>query len=170
MSVLKVLTEPDPRLHRKAQPVAQVDGEIRQLMDDMVETMHAEDGVGLAAIQVGVEKRVVVINVDSTADDPGTTYKMANPEIIWIAENKVDSQEGCLSVPDVWAPVKRATKVRVTYLDENNQSQQLEAEGLLAYCIQHEIDHLNGVLFIEHLSRLKRELILQRLRKRKLRS
>lgn len=165
MALLKVLEIPDPRLRLKAEPVAAVDSEIRRLMDDMLETMYKEDGVGLAAIQVGVQKRVIVIDIEYGANTPKKSYKMANPEIIWLSEELQALTDGCLSVPGQWVTLKRAAAVHVTYLDENNKPQKIEATGLFAYCIQHEIDHLNGILFIDHLSNLKRSLLIKKLEK-----
>lgn len=166
MTILKVLTAPDPRLKVVAKPIEQVDGEIRQLMDDMLETMYANDGVGLAATQVGVAKRVIVMDInfgqESLKPHP---LKMANPEILWTSEELQTLNEGCLSVPEQRAVVSRPAEVTVRYLDENNVAQELQADGDLACCIQHEIDHLNGMLFIDHLSRLKRELIMKRISK-----
>ncbi len=166
MTVLKVLTAPDPRLKVVAQPIERVDDGIRQLMDDMLETMYAHDGVGLAATQVGVAKRVIVMDIhfgnESLKPYP---LKMANPEILWHSEDQQTLNEGCLSVPEQRAVVSRPAVVTVRYLDENNVTQELQADGDLACCVQHEIDHLNGVLFIDHLSRLKRDLIMKKLMK-----
>jgi peptide deformylase len=166
MTVLTILEIPDARLRRKAQAVASVTEEIRGLMNDMTETLYAcDNSVGLAAIQVGVEHRVIVIDANQTESGPGHLYKMANPEIIWSSEEKVPSPEGCFSIPGCYADVMRPAAVHATYLDENNQPQKVEATGLLATCIQHEIDHLDGILFIDHLSALKRERILKKLQK-----
>jgi peptide deformylase len=166
MTILKVLTAPDPRLKVVAKPIEQVDEGIRRLMDDMLETMYANDGVGLAATQVGVAKRVIVMDInfgqESLKPHP---LKMANPEILWTSEEMQTLNEGCLSVPEQRAVVSRPAEVTVRYLDENNVNQELQADGDLACCIQHEIDHLNGMLFIDHLSRLKRELIMKRISK-----
>ena len=160
MTRLTVLTVPDPRLRIKAQPIAAVDDEIRKLMDDMLETMYDEDGIGLAAIQVNVQKRVMV--VDLGEDRQEKPLFIANPELLWTSEEMQVTQEGCLSVPSQYDEVIRPLSVRLKYLDENNQSQILEASGLLADCIQHEIDHLNGKLFVDHLSPLKKKMALAR--------
>lgn len=160
MTRLTVLTVPDPRLRIKAQPIAAVDDEIRKLMDDMLETMYDEDGIGLAAIQVNVQKRVMV--VDLGEDRQEKPLFIANPELLWTSEEMQVTQEGCLSVPSQYDDVIRPLSVRLKYLDENNQSQILEASGLLADCIQHEIDHLNGKLFVDHLSPLKKKMALAR--------
>lgn len=166
MARLTVLTVPDSRLRIKAEPVAQVDDSIRQLMADLMETMYAEDGAGLAATQVGINKRVIVFDISDTFPDL-PPMKMANPEIIWHSKETVTSAEACLSVPDQFANVKRFQAVRVRYLDENNQEQELEGEDLLAKCLQHEIDHLDGVVYIDYLSSLKRQLIIQKVQKLK---
>lgn len=167
MALLTILTEPDPRLHVRAKPVDVVDNEIRQLMEDMLETMYANDGIGLAATQVGINKRVIVMDVEEDDNTTRHLLKMANPEILTVSEEKTPLNEGCLSVPELRAEVIRPSTVRVRYLDENNQLQEQEASGYLAKCIQHEIDHLNGILFIDHLSRLKREMMLKKLAKHK---
>ncbi|MBX3457552.1 MAG: peptide deformylase [Candidatus Paracaedibacteraceae bacterium] len=166
--ILTVLKEPDPRLHIKAKPIQAVDDSIRQLMDDMLETMYQEDGIGLAATQVGVDKRVIVIdlNAGSEEDEPDVHF-MANPEVLWQSEETSTCKEGCLSVPETRADVTRPARVKVRYLDRNNQVHEFDADGLMATCIQHEIDHLDGILFIDHLSKLKQELIRNKLKKLK---
>ena len=166
MSLLTVLTAPDPRLKVKAKPVARVDAAVRKLMDDMLATMYAAPGIGLAAPQVGVAKQVIVIDV-AAKDEPPAPLRMANPEIIWKSEEQVTFEEGCLSVPEHYADVKRPARIRVRYLDHENEIRELDAEGLLATCIQHEMDHLNGVLFIDKISSLKRGMILRKLAKAK---
>jgi peptide deformylase len=166
MARLTVLTVPDPRLRIKADAVNQVDDEIRRLMADMMETMYAEEGVGLAATQVGISKRVIVFDLSETYKDL-PPMKMANPEIIWHSDETVIEPEGCLSVPDQRADVKRSKAVKVRYLDEHNKSQELEAEDLLAKCLQHEIDHLDGIVYIDYLSTLKKQLIIQKVQKLK---
>lgn len=165
MAILPVLKAPDPRLKVKADPVEKVDDAIRTLMDDMLETMYANDGMGLAATQVGVHKRVVVMDFQEKEGEPPCVLKMANPEIIWKSNDKVMGVEACLSVPDQQASVERCVAVKVRYLDEDNKQQERETDGILAVCIQHEIDHLDGILYIDHLSRLKREIILSKLMK-----
>jgi len=164
--LLTVLTAPDPRLKIKAKPVESVNDDIRQLMDDMLETMYANEGMGLAATQVGVDKRVVVI--DLNAGEEGVEpdiIKLANPEIIWSSEETAIVNESCISVPNQYGAVDRPTKVKIRYLDENNTLQEKEVDDIFARCIQHEIDHLDGILYIDRLSRLKREIILRKLLK-----
>lgn len=168
MAILTILTEPDPRLRKIADPISSITPEIRKLMDDMIETMYANDGLGLAATQVGVLKRVIVMDLNAGEENlPPHIYKMANPEIIWSSDEMSILNEACLSVPAQRAPVERPVAIKVRYIDENNMTQELDAEGLLATCIQHEIDHLNGTLFIDYLSRLKRDMILTKLTKLK---
>ena len=166
MAVLPIITAPDPRLKVQAKPVEKVDAAMRRLMDDMLETMYVAPGIGLAAPQVGVAKRVIVIDVADKGQPPHP-YRMANPEIVWTSEERGVYEEGCLSVPEHYAEVERASKVRVRYLDEQNEIREIEAEGLLAVCLQHEIDHLGGTLFVDHLSALKRGMILRKLGKAK---
>jgi len=166
MAKLPILTAPDPRLKRRAKAVEKVDDRIRKLMDDMLETMYAAPGIGLAAPQVGVLERVIVVDVAREDEEP-QPLRMANPEILWQSEELSAYDEGCLSLPDQFAEVIRPKKVRVRYLDQDNEIRELEAEGLLATCIQHEIDHLNGTLFVDHLSALKRNMILKKLVKQR---
>ena len=166
MSILKIITAPDPRLARTAEPVAEVDAAVRKLMDDMLATMYAAPGIGLAAPQVGVNKRVLVLDISRDPKKP-EPLRVANPEIVWASDEKAAYEEGCLSLPDQFADVIRPTSVRVRYLDENNAPQEIEATGLLATCLQHEMDHLTGVLFVDHISTLKRSMILRRLQKLK---
>ncbi|HEY4136120.1 MAG TPA: peptide deformylase [Alphaproteobacteria bacterium] len=166
MAVLPILIAPDPRLKVKAKPVAKVDAAVRKLMDDMLETMYVAPGIGLAAPQVGVAKQVVVVDVAEKGEPPHP-YRMANPEIVWRSEETAVCEEGCLSVPEYYADVERAARVRVRYLDEQNEIREIEADGLLSVCIQHEIDHLSGTLFVDHLSALKRGMILRKLGKAK---
>jgi peptide deformylase len=166
MAQLPILVAPDPRLQKKSDPVAKVDAEIRQLMSDMLETMYKAPGIGLAAPQVGVLKRVIVLDI-APEDAPPAPLKMANPEIVWVSDDDASYNEGCLSVPEHYADVVRPAACRVRYLDENNEAKELEADGLLATCVQHEIDHLDGVLFIDHLTSLKRNIILRKLLKAK---
>jgi peptide deformylase len=166
MAILPILTAPDPRLKKKAKAVAAVDDAVRRLMDDMLATMYAAPGIGLAAPQVDVLKRIVVLDV-AGKDEPRRPLRMANPEIVWAADEDVSYEEGCLSIPDHYAEVPRPKAVRVRYLDYDNKHQELVAEGLLATCLQHEMDHLDGILFVDHLSALKRNMILRRLLKEK---
>jgi len=166
MAVLPIITAPDPRLKTQAKPVDKVDAQVRKLMDDMLETMYVAPGIGLAAPQVGVAKRIIVLDVADKGELP-RPYRMVNPEILWRSDEMATYEEGCLSVPDYYADVERAARVRVRYLDEQNEIRELEAEGLLAVCIQHEIDHLAGTLFVDHISALKRGIILRKLGKAK---
>jgi peptide deformylase len=166
MAVLEVLVAPDPRLKTKARPVGRVDDKIRALMDDMVETMYAAKGIGLAAPQVGVAKRVIVMDL-AREGEPATPRKFVDPEIVWASEETVPCEEGCLSVPDQYAEVERPKAVRVRYRDENDEVREIDCEGLLAVCIQHEMDHLEGVLFVDYLSALKRSMILRKVQKAK---
>jgi peptide deformylase len=165
--LLPILKEPDARLRIKARPVDKVDDEVRQLMDDMLETMYHDEGIGLAATQIGSDKRVIVIDLNSGTEEKPEVFYMANPEILWQSDEKSSLQEGCLSVPEIRAEVSRPAHIKVRYLDRNNKQIELDADGLLATCIQHEIDHLNGVLFIDYLSRLKQDLIQKKLKKLK---
>ena len=164
MAPRPVLIAPDPRLKAVSLPVAGVDGEIRRLADDMLESMYAADGIGLAAIQIGVPRRVLVLDLarKETRQEPRV---FVNPKILWSSDETALCEEGCLSVPDIWEEVERPAQIRAEYLDGDGKLQTLEAEGLLATCLQHEIDHLEGVLFVDHLSRLKRAMALKRLAK-----
>jgi peptide deformylase len=164
MAVRPILTAPDPRLKKKSLPVAAVDEDVRQLMDDMLETMYAAPGIGLAAPQVGVLKRVVVLHIDREDTKVGPLF-MANPEIVEASDEDATYEEGCLSVPDHYSDVVRPAQVTVRYLDRDGGQKELACEGLLATCVQHEIDHLDGILFIDHLSALKRNMILRKLLK-----
>lgn len=166
MAVLPIITAPDPRLKVTCEPVAAVDGTIAKLMDDMLDTMYLAPGIGLAAPQVGVTKRVLVVDV-SPKDGPRDPIRMANPEIVWRSDELTVYEEGCLSLPDQYADVERPQKIRFRYLDETGVLQEREAEGLLATCIQHEIDHLDGIIFVDRLSALKRRMILRKLAKLK---
>ena len=168
MALLPILTAPDPRLKQEAAPVARVDDEVRQLMDDMLETMYAAPGIGLAAPQVGVLKRVITVDVSPREEgaEPAP-LQMANPEIIEVSDEDITWNEGCLSVPEHYADVVRPAGCRVRYLDREGEIREIAAEGVLAVCIQHEIDHLDGILFIDHISALKRNMILRKLLKEK---
>lgn len=166
MSLLPIITAPDPRLKLKSTPVAAVDREVRRLMDDMLETMYAAPGIGLAAPQVGVLRRIIVLDV-ARDDEPRRTLKIANPEILWRSSEKATFNEGCLSLPEHYADVSRPARIRLRYLDYENELREIDVEGLLATCIQHEMDHLEGVLFVDHLSALKRNIILRKLGKLK---
>ena len=161
MALRPILILPDPKLRLVSEPVAAIDGEIRRLADDMFETMYDAPGIGLAAIQVGVPKRVVTIDV-AKKDAPREPQVFINPEIVSSSEEKSVYEEGCLSIPDIHEDVERPTRVRVRYLDLDGTAHEVEADGLLAICLQHEIDHLNGVLFIDHISKLKRDRTLKK--------
>jgi len=162
MARLDILHFPDPRLRNKAQPVVQVDDAIRALLDDMFETMYDAPGIGLAATQVNVAKRIAVIDISLQNNEP---LCLINPEILRHGDDLVQTEEGCLSVPDIFERVERAEQLQVRALDRMGQPFELEASGLLAICIQHEIDHLNGKLFVDYLSGLKKERIRKRLEK-----
>jgi peptide deformylase len=163
MSLLTILRYPDPRLHKVAKSVAQVDERVRRLIDDMFETMYASRGIGLAATQVDVHERLLVIDVSEDRSDP---LVLINPRIVAASAERVVGDEGCLSVPAVYDKVERHAQVRVEALDRNGQRYEFEAEGLLAVCVQHEMDHLMGKVFVEYLSALKRNRIRSKLVKR----
>ena len=166
MAILPIITAPDPRLKIKARPVAAVDDSVRRLMDDMLETMYHAIGVGLAAPQVGVAQRVLVIDCARDGEPP-QAMRVANPEILWRSEKLLVANEGCLSLPEHYAEVQRPEAIRLRYLDHENEIREIEATGLLATCLQHEVDHLDGVLFVDHISTLKRGMILRKLAKTK---
>jgi peptide deformylase len=166
MALLPILTAPDPALKKISAPVKQVDTGIRKLMDDMLETMYRAPGIGLAAPQVGVLKRVIVLDIAREGEEP-QPLRLANPEIVWVSDQDATYNEGCLSVPEHYADVVRPAACRVRYLDQENKQREIAAEGLLATCLQHEIDHLDGILFIDHLTSLKRNIILRKLLKAK---
>ena len=164
MAVRTILTAPDPRLKKKSKPVASVDAGVRQLMDDMLETMYDAPGIGLAAPQVGELRRVIVLDIDREEVKTGPLF-MANPEIIAASDEDLTYEEGCLSVPEHYSDVVRPARVTVRYLDRDGATREMACEGLLATCVQHEIDHLDGILFIDHISSLKRNMILRKLLK-----
>jgi peptide deformylase len=161
MAIRPILVLPDPKLRQVSEPVARVDDATRQLMDDMVETMHDAPGIGLAAIQIGVPKRIVVLDL-AKKDEPPQPQYFVNPEIVWSSEEKSAYEEGCLSIPESYEEVERPARVRARYLDRDGAPQEIEVEGLAATALQHEIDHLNGVLFIDHISRLKRDRVIKK--------
>lgn len=165
MAILPIIQLPDPRLRRVSKPVERVDAEILQLLDDMLETMYEAPGVGLAAIQVAVAKRLIVIDTAKSEEEPRRPMFFINPEIVWVSEELSVYQEGCLSVPEYFDEVERPARARARYLDRNGKAQEVEADGLLATVLQHEIDHLEGGLFIDHLSRLKRERVIKKFTK-----
>jgi peptide deformylase len=166
MAIREIIEAPDPRLKVISEPVSAVDDKLRQLMDDMLETMYAAPGIGLAAVQVGVPKRLLILDVSSDEEEPQARY-FVNPEIVWTSDELAVYNEGCLSLPEYYAEVERPDACRVEYLDYDGNPQTLEASGLLATCIQHEFDHLEGILFVDHLSSLKRDMILRKLAKAK---
>ena len=164
MSVMPIVQVPQSVLRQVAQPVDDITDEILQLADDMAETMYEAPGIGLAANQVGVLKHVIVMDC-ARNDEPPALWKMINPEIKWHSDDNTMMEEGCLSIPGHNAEVLRPSEVHVSYLDIKGQMQEMQATGLMAACVQHEIDHLNGVLFLEHLSRLKRDMIMRKVLK-----
>ena len=166
MALRQILTEPNRALREKSHPVEKVDDDLQKLMDDMLETMYAAPGIGLAAIQVGVPKRIIVIDI-AQKDGPRNPMFFINPEIITKSTNNSTYEEGCLSVPGQFAEIERPDKCHVKYLDYNGVPQEIKAEGMLATCIQHEMDHLEGILFIDYLSKLKQSMIIKKLSKQK---
>ena len=166
MTIRKILTEPDPFLRQKSKPVEKVDDSIRKIMDDMLETMYQAPGIGLAAIQIGIPKRIIVLDISKDPEKKEPMY-FINPEKLYTSEDQATYEEGCLSVPGQFAEIDRPDKCHIKYLDYNGDSKELKAEGLLATCIQHEIDHLEGILFIDYLSKLKRSMITKKLSKQK---
>jgi peptide deformylase len=166
MTIRPILTAPDPRLKAVSEPVGRVDDEIRRLVDDLVDSMYAADGIGLAAVQIGVPKRILVMDLDQREGEKNP-LAFINPKIIWASDEMATFQEGCLSVPEIWEDVERPARIRASYLDRDGNAQELEADGLLATCLQHEMDHLEGILFLDHLSKLKRSMLLRKLAKAK---
>jgi peptide deformylase len=166
MALREILTVPNPILKQKSAPVAHVDDALRALMDDMLETMYAAPGIGLAAVQIGEPVRIIVMDLAREGEDPQPRY-FINPEILWSSDEIMANEEGCLSVPDIYDEVDRPSRVRLKYLNYAGEPVEEEAEGLYAVCIQHEMDHLEGVLFIDHLSRLKRDRAVQKVKKQK---
>ena len=166
MTKRPIITAPDPRLQAVSTDVEKVDSEIRKLVGDMAESMYAADGIGLAAVQIGVPKRVIVIDLDQK-EGKKNPRAFINPRILWASEEMAVFEEGCLSVPEIWDDVERPARIKAEYLDIDGKKVELEADGMLATCLQHEMDHLNGVLFIDHLSRLKRSMAIKKLTKAK---
>ncbi len=167
MSKLDIIIAPDPILRTTAEPISEVNSSIQALMEDMLKAMYDAQGIGLAANQVGLAKRVMVMDVADEADEKESPnpLMMANPELIWTSEEDSSYEEGCLSLPGQIAEVVRPAEVKLKYLDQNNTLQEIQAGGLLATCIQHELDHLNGILFVDHISRLKRDMIMRKVKK-----
>jgi peptide deformylase len=164
MTVRPIIKLPDPRLRLVSARVEKIDRELHALLDDMLETMYAAPGIGLAAIQIGIAQRAIVADV-AKGEEPPAPLCLVNPEVVWASTEKRVYEEGCLSIPEVFEDVERPERVRVRYRDRDGALQEVEANGLLATCLQHEIDHINGVLFIDHLSRLKRERVVKKARK-----
>ena len=166
MALREIITVPNPLLKQVSTPVEAVDDELRALMDDMLETMYDAPGIGLAAVQIGVPKRVIVMDLSRGEGERAPRY-FVNPEITWRSEETQPYEEGCLSVPEIYDEVERPAKVKLRYLNYQGETIEEEAEGVFAVCIQHEMDHLDGVLFIDHLSRLKRDRAVQKVKKAK---
>ena len=158
----KILTEPDPILRKKCEPLEKVDTETKKLMDDMLETMYAAPGIGLAAIQVGILKRLVVIDISKGEEEKKPIF-LINPQIIHQSKKTSIYEEGCLSLPGQFAEIERPAECTLKYIDYNGKEKELKADGLLATCVQHEVDHLNGILFIDYLSKLKKDMIIKKL-------
>ncbi len=166
MSKRNIVIEPDPILRKKSDPIEKVDQNLRKLLDDMLETMYAAPGIGLAAIQIGIPKRVIVIDV-SKEDNKKKPIYLINPEITFTSKNTSVYEEGCLSLPGHFAEIERPSECHLSYIDYEGKQKKLKANGLLATCIQHEVDHLNGVLFIDYLSKIKKDMIIKKLIKHK---
>lgn len=164
MALREIITVPNPLLKQVSQPVDVVDDDLRALMDDMLETMYDAPGIGLAAIQIGVPKRVIVMDLSREGEEKQPRY-FVNPEITWASEETAPYEEGCLSVPEYFDEVERPARVKLRYLNYQGEQVEEDADGLFAVCIQHEMDHLEGVLFIDHLSRLKREQAVKKVKK-----
>ena len=164
MTIKPLIILPDPLLRQQSKPIEQVDAEISRLADDMLETMYDAPGIGLAAIQIGVPRRMLVIDV-SREDEDNKPVVFINPEILRVSDDVSTYEEGCLSIPDYYAEVERPASLTVSYIDRDGKKQTVEADGLLATCLQHEIDHLNGILFIDHISRLKRDMVIKKFTK-----
>ena len=166
MAARPILTAPDPRLKAVSTKVEKVDAEIRKLAQDMADSMYEADGIGLAAVQIGVPKRVIVMDLDQK-EGKKNWKAFINPKILWASEELAIYEEGCLSVPEIYDDVERPARIKAEYLDLDGKRIEIEADGMLATCLQHEMDHLEGVLFIDHLSRLKRSMLLKKLTKAK---
>ena len=164
MALRDILILPDKRLRQVSKPIAKVDAATRALVEDMFETMYAAPGIGLAAIQIGEAVRLVTMDL-AKKDEPKQPQVFINPELVWSSEQKRTHEEGCLSIPEYYEEVDRPAEVRVKYLDLDGKELEIEADGLLATCLQHEIDHLNGVLFIDHISKLKRDRVVKKFTK-----
>jgi len=167
MAKRDIISIPDRLLRSKSAPVERVDDELRRLVDDMLETMYAAPGIGLAAVQVGVPRRLITLDVVGREDETKAPEPLVliNPKLLWTSDERATYEEGCLSIPEFYAEVERPAQVRVGYLDREGKPQVVEANGVLAVCLQHEIDHLNGKLFIDHLSKLKRDMVVKKFAK-----
>ena len=166
MSIRNIIIEPDPILRKKSTTLETVDDSIRKLLDDMLQTMYNAPGIGLAAVQIGILKRIIVIDVSKKEEEKKPLF-LINPEITYQSEETSIYEEGCLSLPDHFAEIERPAKCKINYIDYHGKKAELEAEGLLSTCVQHEIDHLNGILFIDYLSKLKKDMIIKKLKKQK---
>ena len=166
MSKRSIIIEPDPILRKESIPIEQVDDELRNLLDEMLKTMYSASGIGLAAVQIGILKRLIVIDI-SKEDQSKNPIFLVNPEITFKSKKTSVYEEGCLSLPGHFAEIERPAECKVNYIDYNGQKKELQANGLLATCIQHEIDHLNGILFVDYLSKLKKDMIIKKLIKQK---
>ncbi len=164
MTIKPLIILPDPILRQASKPIETVDGEVRKLAADMLETMYDAPGIGLAAIQIGVPRRMLVLDVSKDGEDKAPLV-FINPEVVRSSDERSVYEEGCLSIPDYYAEVERPAKIKVRHLDAEGREQVTEADGLLATCLQHEIDHLNGILFIDHISKLKREMVIRKFTK-----
>jgi peptide deformylase len=164
MALRDIIILPDKRLRLVSEPAKKIDAELRRLVEDMFETMYEAPGIGLAAIQVGVPRRVITMDL-AKKEDPRAPQVFVNPQILWQSDEKAVYEEGCLSIPEFYEEVERPAQVRVKFLDLDGKEQEVEASGLLATCLQHEIDHLNGVLFIDHISKLKRDRVIKKFAK-----
>lgn len=164
MAIRDILIIPDTRLRLNSQPVKAIDKPVRALVDDMLETMYAAPGIGLAAIQIGVPQRVITLDL-AKKDEPKSPQVFINPEVTWASDETSAYEEGCLSIPEYYEEVARPKSVKVRYLDIDGKEQEIAADGLLATCLQHEIDHINGVLFIDHISKLKRDMVMKKFKK-----
>jgi peptide deformylase len=171
MAILPLIIAPDPLLKEKSTPIEAVDDEVRAFLDDMLDTMYRSRGIGLAAVQVGLLKRLIVVDVHWRDDDSESRkpLKLINAKVLWDSDEESSYNEGCLSFPDQYSEVVRPKQIKVGYIDEHGKPQELEADGLLATCIQHEIDHTDGITFVDHISRLKRDMIHKKLTKAKAR-
>ncbi len=166
MSQRKIVIEPDPILRKVSEPIEKVDNDLRKLLDDMLETMYAAPGIGLAAVQVGILKRLIVIDISKDKEKKNPLF-LINPEIVSKSKNTSMYEEGCLSLPGHFAEIERPAECQINFLDYNGKKKEISAKGLLSTCIQHELDHLNGILFIDYLSKLKKDMIIKKLVKHK---